>query len=68
MAHANSADWDLTDLLGMCADPRRGAPSETDRFVHPADFTHVPVWFKEAYAEPFAHPALKERLRVYELV
>jgi aminoglycoside phosphotransferase len=68
MAHANSADWDLTDLLGMCADPGRGAPSDTDRFVHAADFTHVPVWFKEAYTEPFAHPALKERLRVYELV
>ncbi|HVM34828.1 MAG TPA: hypothetical protein VM784_05735 [Actinomycetota bacterium] len=68
MSHANSADWDLTDLLGMCADPGRGAPSETESLVHPADFTYVPVWFKEAYPEPFAHFALRERLRVYELM
>lgn len=68
MSHANSPDWDLADFLGMCANPDRGAPSGVDEVVHPADFARVPAWFKEAYPEPFAHPALTRRLRIYELV
>lgn len=66
MAHANSPDWDLTDLLGMCAAPSRGAHIERD--LQAEDFVRVPVWFEEAYPAPFAHPALHQRLRVYELM
>jgi len=68
MAHANSPDWDLTDFLGMCAAPHRKARSGSDRDLHATDFVRVPAWFKEAYPEPFAHPALHQRLRVYELM
>lgn len=66
MAHANSPDWDLADFLGMCSAPRRGAHIERD--LHADDFVRVPAWFKEAYPESFAHPALHLRLRVYELM
>lgn len=62
MSHANSADWDLVDLLGSCASPTywRGVRAE--------DFAHVGSWFEEAYPTPFAHPALHQRLRVYDLI
>jgi len=66
MSHANTADWDLPVLLSMCADPRQGATVEAH--LHREDFVDVPRWFRDAYPEPFAHPRLASRLRVYELV
>jgi scyllo-inosamine 4-kinase len=69
MSHANSADWDLVELLGMCADPRRRAnTAAAGEHVHPAQFDRVAYWFHEVYPAPFEHPALRQRLRVYELV
>ena len=69
MSHANSPDWDLVDLLGMCADPRRRAPNAAiEEHVRPAQFERVAHWFREAYPEPFEHPALVMRLRVYDLI
>lgn len=69
MSHANSADWDLVDLLGMCADPRRRAPTAAiEEVVHEDQFDGVAFWFRKAYPEPFEHPALLQRLRVYDLM
>ncbi len=69
MSHANSADWDLVELLGMCADPRRRAnTAATGEHVLPAQFDRVAYWFHEVYPAPFEHPALRQRLRVYDLV
>lgn len=69
MAHANSADWDLVDLLGMCANPRRRAPNAAiEQSVHPNQFDRVAYWFREVYPEPFHHPAILQRLRVYDLI
>lgn len=69
MSHANSADWDLVDLLGMCAEPKRRAPAAAiEEHVHPSQFAHVAEWFREAYPEPFDHPELRRRLRIYDLM
>jgi len=68
MSHANTADWDLPVLLGMCADPRPGAPAVVEAQLHPEDFVYVPTWFRDAYPKPFEHRSLVARLRVYELV
>ncbi len=67
-SHANTVDWDLAVLLGMCADPGGGAPSAIEADLHAADFVYVPAWFREAYPEPFDRPALPRRLRVYDLM
>jgi hypothetical protein len=66
MSHANTPDWDLPVFLGSCAEPRRGATYE--RLLHPRDFVDAPRWLWEAYPALIAHPALRARLRVYELV
>jgi aminoglycoside phosphotransferase (APT) family kinase protein len=66
MSHANTPDWDLPNFLEMCAEPRRGAAFE--RLLDPRDFLEVPGWFWEAYPALLSHPALRSRLRVYELV
>ena len=69
MAHANSTDWDVVDLLGMCANPRRLAPSAAiEEHLHPDQFERVAHWFREVYPEPFEHPELARRLRVYDLI
>lgn len=69
MSHANSADWDLVDLLGMCADPRRRAPTAAiEKQVDPSQFAQVAHWFREVYPEPFEHPALPQRLRLYDVM
>ena len=57
MSHANSVDWDLTDFLGTCADSTQGIGTR-----------EVVAWFKDTYPEPFAHPSLRQRLRVYDLI
>jgi aminoglycoside phosphotransferase (APT) family kinase protein len=66
MSHANTPDWDLPVFLDMCAEPRRGATFE--RLLDPRDFVDVPRWFWAAYPALLSHPALRSRLRVYELV
>ena len=69
MSHANSADWDLVELLGMCASPRRRAnTAATGEHLVAAQFDRVAYWFHEVYPAPFEHPALRQRLRVYDLV
>lgn len=69
MSHANSADWDLVDLLDMCANPRRRAPNRAiEAMVEASQFDRVAGWFHEAYPTPFLHPALEQRLRVYDLI
>lgn len=69
MSHANSADWDLVDLLDMCANPRRRAPSSIiEDTVHPDQFDLVARWLRDAYPSPFESPALVQRLRVHDLV
>lgn len=69
MSHANSADWDLVDLLGMCAKPSRRAPSATiEEHVHPSQFELVAYWFRDVYPTPFDHPKLRQRLRIYDLI
>jgi hypothetical protein len=68
MPHANSADWDLVDLLGMCADPRRAPTAAIEEHVLPSQFDRVAYWFRDVYPAPFEHPELRQRLRVYDLV
>ena len=69
MSHANSSDWDIVDLLGMCANPRGRAPTAAiEQRVHPDQFDRVAYWFHEVYPEPFDHPSILQRLRVYDLV
>jgi uncharacterized membrane protein YjdF len=53
----------------MCADPRRRAnTAATGEHIHPAQFDRVAHWFHEVYPAPFEHPALRQRLPVYDLV
>ncbi|HEX7166236.1 MAG TPA: phosphotransferase [Acidimicrobiales bacterium] len=68
MAHANTADWDVARLLGMCADPKSAAPAAVADTLDADTFADVPQWFQDAYPAAFAHPSLRRRLRIYELV
>ena len=68
MSHANTADWDLPVLLGMCAEPRHGASTALEPALDVEDFVDVPRWFRDAYPAPFTQPSLIRRLRIYELI
>lgn len=67
MSHSEAPDWDLPTFLGFSSDPS-GTATTLGAGLRPADFARAPRWLKDAYPELFAHPALVQRLRVYELI
>jgi aminoglycoside phosphotransferase (APT) family kinase protein len=68
MARREAPDVDLFGLLSFCADPVRAVAEDLEARTDPRDYEEIPVWLRSVYPELFAHPALSERLRLYELI
>jgi aminoglycoside phosphotransferase (APT) family kinase protein len=66
-ARAAAADLELDVLLRFCAFPFLHVAEDYERVTLPEDYAEVPGWLAEEYPDLFAHPRLRDRLRVYSI-
>lgn len=61
------ADLDLDVLLRFCAFPSAHLPAHRAGDAHGDDYADLPWWLAASYPALFAHPRLRDRLRIYAL-
>lgn len=61
------ADLDLDVLLRFCAFPSAHLPAHRAGDASGGDYAELPGWLAAAYPALFAHPRLRDRLRIYAL-
>jgi aminoglycoside phosphotransferase (APT) family kinase protein len=60
-------DIDLDMVLRFCADPSLHVAADYVHLANARDYLQVPLWFKTAYPELFAHARLRDRLLLLDL-
>lgn len=66
-ARQAAPDLELDVLLRFCALPFLHVAEDYEAVTRPQDYAMVPGWLHEDYPELFAHPRLRDRLRVYSI-
>jgi aminoglycoside phosphotransferase (APT) family kinase protein len=66
-ARAAAPDLELDVFLRFCAYPFLHVAEDYEKVTLPEDYAVVPGWLAQDYPALFAHPGLRERLRVYSL-
>ena len=66
-ARTAASDLELDVLLRFCAFPFLHVAEDYEQVTLPQDYAPVPCWLAEDYPELFAHPRLRDRLRVYSM-
>jgi aminoglycoside phosphotransferase len=66
-ARAAAPDLELDVFLRFCAFPFLHVAEDYERVTLPEDYAQVPGWLAEDYPALFAHPRLRDRLRVYSV-
>jgi aminoglycoside phosphotransferase (APT) family kinase protein len=66
-ARPHARDLDIVEFIGFCADPRSAVAEELEDVSTPEMYADAPGWLHEAYPALFAHPRLRDRLRLYDV-
>ncbi|HYF45710.1 MAG TPA: aminoglycoside phosphotransferase family protein [Acidimicrobiales bacterium] len=66
-ARAAAPDLELDVFLRFCGFPFLHVAADYEQVTLPEDYADVPRWLAEDYPELFAHPRLRDRLRVYSI-
>ena len=66
-ARTAAPDLELDVFLRFCAYPFLHVAEDYEGVTLPEDYAEVPGWLAEDYPELFAHPHLRDRLRVYSI-
>ena len=66
-ARAAAPDLELDVFLRFCAYPFLHVAEDYEQVTLPEDYAEVPHWLAEDHPALFAHPRLRDRLRIYSL-
>lgn len=66
-ARTAASDLELDVFLRFCAFPFLHVAEDYEQVTLPGDYAEVPGWLAQDYPELFAHPRLRDRLRVYSI-
>ena len=66
-ARPGPPDLELDVFLRFCAFPFLHVAEDYEQVTLPGDYAEVPGWLAQDHPELFAHPRLRDRLRVYSI-